>query len=192
MNIFRPAVSLFLLLTLLTGIVYPLLTTVVGNRLFPQQAQGSLIKQGSVLLGSTLIGQDFTQAGYFHGRPSATAGHADNPLASGGSNLAVSNPQLAQRIDQQVSLLRSQNPLASRAVPTELVTTSASGLDPTLSLAAVEWQIPRVAQARHLAVSDVKKLVSAYTEQPRLSFMGPTVVNLVALNIALDQRLVGK
>jgi len=192
MTILRPAVSLLLLLTLVTGVVYPLLTTVVGNTLFPTQAQGSIIQQGETLKGSLLIGQDFTQPGYFQGRPSATADRPDNPLASGGSNLAQSNPQLMTNLNQRVAQLRAQNPSASATIPTELLTTSASGLDPTLSVTAVEWQIPRVANARQLSVDELQQLVQRFTQAPLLSFMGPPVVNLVALNLALDQHHQGK
>ena len=192
MTILRPAVSLLLLLTLVTGVVYPLLTTVVGNTLFPTQAQGSIIQQGETLKGSLLIGQDFTQPGYFQGRPSATADRPDNPLASGGSNLAQSNPQLMTNLNQRVAQLRAQNPSASATIPTELLTTSASGLDPTLSVTAVEWQIPRVANARQLSVDEIQQLVQRFTQAPLLSFMGPPVVNLVALNLALDQHHQGK
>jgi len=192
MTILRPAVSLLLLLTLVTGVVYPLLTTVVGNTLFPTQAQGSIIQQGETLKGSLLIGQDFTQPGYFQGRPSATADRPDNPLASGGSNLAQSNPQLMTNLNQRVAQLRAQNPSASATIPTELLTTSASGLDPTLSVTAVEWQIPRVANARQLSVDELQQLVQRFTQAPLLSFMGPPVVNLVALNLALDQYHQGK
>ena len=192
MTILRPAVSLLLLLTLVTGVVYPLLTTVVGNTLFPTQAQGSIIQQGETLKGSLLIGQDFTQPGYFQGRPSATADRPDNPLASGGSNLAQSNPQLMTNLNQRVAQLRAQNPSASATIPTELLTTSASGLDPTLSVTAVAWQIPRVANARQLSVDELQQLVQRFTQAPLLSFMGPPVVNLVALNLALDQHHQGK
>jgi len=192
MTILRPAVSVLLLLTLVTGVLYPLLTTVVGKTLFPTQAQGSLIKQGETVKGSLLIGQAFTQPGYFQSRPSATADHPDNPLASGGSNLAQSHPQLMTEVEQRVATLRAQNPSATGKIPTELLTTSASGLEPMLSVAAVDWQIPRVAQARHLSVEELQHLVQRFTQAPLLSFMGPPVVNLVALNLALDQYHQGK
>lgn len=192
MNMLRPALLLFILLTVITGGVYPLITTVVGNQLFPQKTQGSLIVLQGQIRGSQLIGQDFNQPGYFQGRPSATAEHADNPMASGGSNLSVSNPQLVQRIDQQIALLRSQNPEASKRVPTELITTSASGLDPMLSVSAMAWQIPRVARARKLPISEVEKIVDRFTIKPLLSFMGPTVVNVVSVNVALDHYSQGK
>ncbi|SEQ89938.1 K+-transporting ATPase ATPase C chain [Rosenbergiella nectarea] len=192
MNLLRPALLLLVLLTVITGGVYPLLTTVIGDELFPQKVQGSLIVQQGNVRGSQLIGQDFSHPGYFQGRPSATADHANNPMASGGSNLSVTNPQLIQRVDQQITLLRSQNPEANTQVPTELITTSASGLEPMLSVAAVQWQIPRVARARQLSVSEVEQLVQQFTTKPLLSFMGPAVVNVVSLNLALDQYSQGK
>lgn len=192
MNLLRPALLLLVLLTVITGGGYPLLTTVIGDELFPQKVQGSLIVQQGNVRGSQLIGQDFSHPGYFQGRPSATADHANNPMASGGSNLSVTNPQLIQRVDQQITLLRSQNPEASTQVPTELITTSASGLEPMLSVAAVQWQIPRVARARQLSVSEVEQLVQQFTTKPLLSFMGPAVVNVVSLNLALDQYSQGK
>ena len=192
MNLLRPALLLLVLLTVITGGGYPLLTTVIGDELFPQKVQGSLIVQQGNVRGSQLIGQEFSHPGYFQGRPSATTDHANNPMASGGSNLSVTNPQLIQRVEQQITLLRSQNPEASTQVPTELITTSASGLEPMLSVAAVQWQIPRVARARQLSVSEVEQLVQQLTTKPLLSFMGPAVVNVVLLNLALDQYSQGK
>ncbi len=133
MSLIRPALVLFILLTLLTGGLYPLLTTALGQWWFPQQANGSLIQIEGEVRGSALIGQNFTAAGYFHGRPSATAEVADNPLASGGSNLAVSNPALDKAISERVEALRAANPQANSTVPVELVTASASGLDNNLT-----------------------------------------------------------
>ena len=129
MSFIRPAVVLFILLTLLTGGVYPLLTTALGQWWFPQQANGSLVRIDGEVRGSRLIGQNFTAPGYFQGRPSATAEMPDNPLASGGSNLAASNPALDKAISERVQALRAANPDASATVPVELVTASASGLD---------------------------------------------------------------
>ena len=171
----RPLFSTMIFLMLLTGGVYPLLTTALGQWWFPRQANGSL------------IGQNFTSEGYFQGRPSATAEMPYNPMASGGSNLAVSNPELDKQLQSRIAALRAANPQASPAVPVELVTASASGLDNNLTPAAVAWQIPRVAQARHLSIEQVTRLVAEYTQKPPVSFIGPSVVNIVELNLALDR-----
>ncbi|MGU5960629.1 potassium-transporting ATPase subunit KdpC [Klebsiella aerogenes] len=186
MSLIRPALVLFILLTLLTGGLYPLLTTALGQWWFPQQANGSLIQFDGEVRGSALIGQNFTAAGYFHGRPSATAEVADNPLASGGSNLAVSNPAQDKAISERVEALRAANPQANPTVPVELVTASASGLDNNLTPAAVLWQVPRVAKARNLSDAQVKQLVDQATQKPLLSFLGQPVVNILQLNMALD------
>mgnify|MGYP000750896015 FL=1 len=186
MSLIRPALVLFILLTLLTGGLYPLLTTALGQWWFPQQANGSLIQIDGAVRGSALIGQNFTAAGYFHGRPSATAEVADNPRASGGSNLAVSNPAQDKAISERVEALRAANPQANPTVPVELVTASASGLDNNLTPAAVLWQVPRVAKARNLSDAQVKQLVDQATQKPLLSFLGQPVVNILQLNMALD------
>lgn len=170
----RPAFSTMLFLLLLTGGVYPLLTTALGQWWFPWQANGSLIHKDNVIRGSALIGQSFTAAGYFHGRPSATADTPYNPLASGGSNLAASNPELDAQIQSRVAALRAANPQASSAVPVELAPGAAA------------WQIPRVAAARQLPVEQVAQLVAEYTHRPLARFLGQPVVNIVELNLALD------
>ena len=186
MSIIRPALVLFILLTLITGGVYPLLTTALGQWWFPQQANGSLVRIDGEVRGSRLIGQNFTAAGYFQGRPSATAEVADNPLASGGSNLAASNPALDKAISERVQALRVANPDATSRVPVELVTASASGLDYSLTPAAALWQAPRVAKARQLSVEQVTQLVNEATQKPLLSFLGQPVVNILQLNMSLD------
>ncbi|EGD6366322.1 potassium-transporting ATPase subunit KdpC [Salmonella enterica] len=182
----RPAFSTMLFLLLLTGGVYPLLTTALGQWWFPWQANGSLIHKDHAIRGSALIGQSFTAAGYFHGRPSATADTPYNPLASGGSNLAASNPELDAQIQARVAALRAANPQANSAVPVELATASASGLDNNLTPGAAAWQIPRVAAARQLPVEQVAQLVAEYTYRPLARFLGQPVVNIVELNLALD------
>lgn len=182
----RPALGLLILLTLLTGGVYPVLTTLMGQWWFPTQANGSLIIEKGQVRGSTQIGQDFTEAKYFHGRPSATADSPYNPMASGGSNLAGSNPELDKQIAERVKALRADNPQANPAVPVELITTSASGLDSELSPQAVVWQAPRVAQARRLSLEQVMRLITNNTSTPRVSFFGVPVINIVKLNMALD------
>ncbi len=184
----RPALSTLLFLTLVTGGVYPLLTTALGQWWFPHQANGSLIRDGQVIRGSELIGQNFTAAGYFQGRPSATAEMPYNPMASGGSNLAASNPELDKQLQSRIAALRAANPQASPSVPVELVTASASGLDNNLTPEAVAWQIPRVAKARNLGIEEVTQLVAQYTQKPLVGFIGQPVVNLVELNFALDKR----
>ena len=186
MAILRPGLLLLILLTLLTGGVYPALTTLVGQWWFPGQANGSLIIKDGQVRGSTLIGQDFTEAKYFHGRPSATADSPYNSMASGGSNLAVSNPQLDQHIQERIKVLRATNPQANLAVPVELITSSGSGLDGQLSPQAVAWQAPRVAQARNLSLEQLTRLIAKNTSMPLVSFIGMPVVNIVNLNMALD------
>ncbi|WP_300005134.1 potassium-transporting ATPase subunit KdpC [uncultured Cedecea sp.] len=186
MAVFRPALRVLILLTLITGVAYPLVTTLLGQWWFQHQANGSLIIDNGQIRGSALIGQNFTEAKYFHGRPSATADTPYNPLASGGSNLAASNPELDKQIQERVKILRAANPQASVAIPVELLTTSGSGLDGQLSPEAVAWQTPRVAQARHLSIEQVNRLVAEHTTTPLVNFIGVPVVNIVLLNRALD------
>ena len=186
MTMLRPAILLFILLSLITGGLYPLVTTALGQWWFKDQANGSLIMQNGENRGSRLIGQSFTDALYFQGRPSATAESPYNPMASGGSNLAGSNPELDKAVAERVAALRAANPQASREVPVELVTASASGLDYSLTPAAAAWQIPRVAAARQLTVEQVSQLVAEHTQKPLVSFIGMPVVNIVELNLALD------
>ncbi|NYU09644.1 potassium-transporting ATPase subunit KdpC [Leclercia sp. M50] len=186
MAMLRPAILLFILLALITGGLYPLVTTALGQWWFTDQANGSLIYQQGEIRGSRLIGQNFTAAGYFHGRPSATAESPYNPMASGGSNLAGSNPELDDAVRARVAALRAANPQASPAVPVELVTASGSGLDYSLTPQAVAWQIPRVALARQLSAEQLSQLVAAHTQKPLFSAMGNPVVNIVELNLALD------
>ncbi|QLR42307.1 potassium-transporting ATPase subunit KdpC [Enterobacter sp. RHBSTW-00994] len=186
MTMLRPAILLFILLSLITGGLYPLVTTALGQWWFTDQANGSLIIQEGENRGSRLIGQNFTDARYFQGRPSATAESPYNPMASGGSNLAGSNPDLDKAVTERITALRAANPQASRDVPVELVTTSASGLDYSLTPESVAWQIPRVAAARQLSTEQVSKLVAEHTQKPLVSFLGMPVVNIVELNLALD------
>lgn len=186
MAMLRPAILLFILLALITGGLYPLVTTALGQWWFADQANGSLIRQQGEIRGSRLIGQNFTAVGYFHGRPSATAESPYNPLASGGSNLAGSNPELDNVVRARVEALRAANPQASRTVPVELVTASASGLDYSLTPEAIGWQIPRVAQARQLTAAQLSQLVADHTQKPLVGVTGMPVVNIVELNLALD------
>ena len=186
MTMLRPAILLFILLSLITGGLYPLVTTALGQWWFTDQANGSQIILNGGSRGSRLIGQNFTDARYFQGRPSATAESPYNPMASGGSNLAGSNPELDKAVAERVAALRAANPQASREVPVELVTASASGLDYSLTPEAAAWQIPRVAAARQLTPEQVSRLVAEHTQKPLVSFIGMPVVNIVELNLALD------
>ena len=186
MTMLRPAILLFILLALITGGLYPLVTTALGQWWFQDRANGSLIIQNGEYRGSRLIGQSFTDARYFQGRPSATAESPYDPMASGGSNLAGSNPALDSAVAERVAALRAANPQASREVPVELVTASASGLDYSLTPQAVAWQIPRVAAARQLTTEQVSQLVAEHTQKPLVGFIGMPIVNIVELNLALD------
>lgn len=186
MSALRPAIVIFLFLAVITGGVYPLLTTALGQWLFHTQANGSLIFEKHEIRGSQLIGQNFSDPGYFQGRPSATADAPDNPMASGGSNLAGSNPALDKLFTDRIAALRAANPDASRTVPVELVTASASGLDANLSPAAALWQVPRIAKARGLSPQWLTQQVQAATHTPLLGFLGQPVVNIIELNMALD------
>lgn len=186
MTTLRPAILLLILLTLVTGGLYPLLTTLLGQWWFPTQANGSLIIDTNVVRGSSLIGQNFTEAKYLQGRPSATAETPYNPMASGGSNLAGSNPELYKQVTERVAALRAANPQANPAVPVELVTASASGLDGQISPQAAAWQIPRIAKARNLPVEQVERLIAEHTTHPLVGFIGKPVVNVLLVNMALD------
>ena len=186
MSALRPAIVIFLFLTLITGGLYPLVTTALGQWLFPTQANGSLIFENHELRGSRLIGQNYSDPSYFQGRPSATADIPDNPMASGGSNLAASNPALDKLFSDRIAALHAANPDASRTVPVELVTASASGLDPNLTPAAALWQVPRIAKVRNVSTAWLREQVEAATRTPLLGFLGQPVVNINELNMALD------
>ena len=182
----RPAVVLFVLLSIITGLIYPLLVTGIGQALFPQQAAGSLIERDGKLIGSRLIGQNFTDPQYFWGRPSATAPQPYNAAASSGSNLGPLNPVLKDAVESRVKALRTADPGNTQPVPIDLVTASASGLDPHISPAAADYQIARVARARGLAPEAVRNLVVQHTEARQWSVFGESRVNVLELNLALD------
>lgn len=186
MSTLRPAILLLILLTLITGGLYPLMTTLLAQWWFPAQANGSLIIDTTVVRGSKLIGQNFTEVKYLQGRPSATAETPYNPMASGGSNLAGSNPELDKVVATRIAALRATNPQANPAVPVELVTASASGLDGQISPQAAAWQIPRIAKARNLPVEQIQRLIAENTTQPLVGFLGKPVVNVLLVNVALD------
>jgi K+-transporting ATPase ATPase C chain len=182
----RPALVLFLVLTLLTGLAYPLLVTALGQALFPAQAAGSLILKDGKVVGSTLIGQSFTDPAHFWGRPSATGPFPNNAAASGGSNQGPLNPALVDAVKARIQALRDADSANTAAVPVDLVATSASGLDPHISLAAAHYQVSRVAAARKLPVEKVEALVEQATERPLFGLLGEPGVNVLRLNLALE------
>ena len=186
----RPAITLFSVITLVTGLIYPLLLTGIAQAAFPAQASGSLIEKDGKAIGSKLIGQNFSDAKYFWGRPSATAPQPYNGTASGGSNLGPLNPALMDAVKSRIEALRSADPENKAAIPVDLVTASASGLDPHISVAAANYQIPRVARARGLDAKALQALVSAHTEDRVLGFLGEPRVNVLELNLALDASAV--
>lgn len=184
----RPAATLLLLLTLLTGAAYPVLVTWVAQTLFPVQANGSLITDGQgQLIGSNLIGQHFSEPQYFWGRPSATRIYPYNATASGGSNLGPSNPALVDAVVARIEALKAVDPNNKSAVPIDLVTASASGLDPHISLAAAEYQLNRVAKLRKVDVAKIRQLIEANSEGRQWGVLGEPRVNVLRLNLALDQ-----
>lgn len=186
MTYLRPALVMLILLTLITGIAYPLLTTGLAQLLFPGAANGSLLYRGDKAVGSALIGQNFTRPDYFWGRPSATGDSAYNPLASAGSNLAATNPALDKAIAERAAQLHQANPAMSGPIPVDLLTASGSGLDPQISIAAAQYQLARVAAARHLPPEQIAKLIEDNTDRATPNFMGESVVNVLKLNLALD------
>jgi len=192
----RPAIVLVIALTIITGLVYPLVMTGIAGVVFPYQAQGSMVEQDGKVVGSALIGQEFTSDKYFHGRPSATVAPDPNDSIktvpapytaanSGGSNLGPTNKALIERVQGDVEKLKQENPSAQ--VPTDLVTTSGSGLDPHISPAAALFQVPRVAKARNMPEDRVRQLVEEQVEGRTLGFLGDPRVNVLALNLALDR-----
>lgn len=188
----RPALVGFIGLTVITGLAYPALVTGISKVIFPRQAEGSLIRKDGNVIGSELIGQSFTDAAHFWGRPSATAGSDGKPLPynganSGGSNLAASNPALRQAVEERIAALQAAAPEQQGPIPVDLVTASASGLDPHISPAAAEFQVHRVAKARNLPEAQVRDLVRQHTEGPQFGVLGDAAVNVLKLNLALDQ-----
>jgi K+-transporting ATPase ATPase C chain len=192
----RPAIVFVVALTVITGLLYPFAMTGIAGVVFPYQAQGSLIERDGKVVGSALIGQDFTSAGYFHGRPSATVAPDPNDSTktvpapynaanSGGSNLGPTNKALIDRVQGDVEKLQQENPSAQ--VPIDLVTTSGSGLDPDISPAAALFQVPRVAKARNMPEDRVRQLVDEHVEGRALGFLGEPRINVLALNLALDR-----
>jgi len=177
---------ILLLLTLVTGVAYPLLVTGIAQAVFPSQAQGSLIVNDGKVVGSRLIGQPFDDPKYFWSRPSATSPFADNAGASSGSNLSPTNPDLIKAVQGRVDSLRAADPGNTAPVPVDLVTASGSGLDPHISPAAAFYQAPRVAKAQKLPPETVRELVERHIEGRFLGFLGEPRVNVLARNLALD------
>ena len=182
----RPALSLFILLSIITGLLYPLLTTFAGHWLFPAQAAGSLITQQQQLTGSALIGQQFSRGDYFWGRLSATRPMPYNGINSGGSNLSAGNPALRTAASERIEALKAADPQNNAAIPVDLVTASGSGLDPHISPAAAYYQLSRVARLRQVAPEVIRTLIESHTEAPQLGLLGEARVNVVLLNHALD------
>jgi potassium-transporting ATPase KdpC subunit len=182
----RPALVLFVLLSVLTGILYPLVVTVLARAMFPQAAAGSLIRRNGMTVGSRLIGQSFSDPGHFWGRPSATTPQPYNGTGSTGSNLGPLNPALVDAVKERVKALRAADPGNTAAVPVDLVTASASGLDPDISVAAADYQAARVARARGLPLERVRALIAAHTEGRLLGVLGEPRVNVLELNLAVD------
>jgi K+-transporting ATPase ATPase C chain len=188
----KPAILITIVLTVLTGILYPLAMTGVAQALFHKQANGSLIVRNGTVIGSEIIGQNFTKPEYFHPRPSAAGSNGYDATASGGSNLGPTNPALANRLNKDAAQFRKDNPDFTGAIPADAITTSASGLDPEISPANAMAQAARVAQARQASKDAVENLVRANTEQRDLGFLGEPRVNVLKLNLALDQSFPAK
>ncbi len=183
---FRPALVMLVLMSLVTGLAYPLAVTGIAQSIFPKQANGSLIERDGKAVGSNLIGQPFSDPKYFWSRASATTPFPYNAAASGGSNQGPLNPALADAVAARIKSLRDADPENSAAVPVDLVTASGSGLDPHISPAAAEYQVSRVAKARRLDPSKLRALVAESTEGRQFDFLGEPRVNVLTLNIALD------
>lgn len=190
-RIVRPAVSLLILMTVLLGIVYPLVITGISKLAFPRQAAGSLISKDGKLIGSTLIGQSFSDPKYFWGRPSATTPQPYNGVGSTGSNLGPLNPALVDAVKTNAKALHDADPENTQPIPVELVTASASGLDPEISPAAARYQAGRVARTRGIEPAQVEALVAAYQQARLLGFIGEPRVNVLELNLALDSLVPG-
>jgi potassium-transporting ATPase KdpC subunit len=184
----KTAIVMLLALTILTGLIYPLAVTGIAQIVFPNQANGSLVVVDGKTVGSSLIGQPFDDPKYFWGRPSATSPYAYNASASSGSNLGPTNPTLADQVKTHIQALRDADPGNNAPVPVDLVTASASGLDPDISVAAALYQAPRVAKARNLSEARVRELVNQYTTGPQFGILGDARVSVLSLNMALDGK----
>jgi K+-transporting ATPase ATPase C chain len=186
MKTFKTAILLFISLTVITGVIYPVVVTVIGRLAFPKEAAGSLIKTADgTMIGSALIGQQFSDPEYFWPRPSAAADFPYNSMASGGSNLGPTNPELLKTVANRVKSLQEAGMIGP--VPSDLALNSGSGLDPHISLEAAIFQVPRVAQARRLGEAQVRRLVADHLEDRELGFLGMPRLNVLKLNLALDR-----
>lgn len=183
----RPAITVFIVLTVVTGIIYPLVVTATAQVLFPRQANGSLIARDGKIVGSSLIGQNFDDPKYLWGRPSAT-GPVYNAAASSGSNLGPLNATLTDNIKARIDALKSADPANNSPIPVDLVTASASGLDPHISLAGAYYQLPRLAQARHLPEEKIKNVIDRNIQGRFWGLLGEPVVNVLEVNLALDEN----
>lgn len=185
---FRPALVLFAVLTLICGVIYPYAITGIGKLAFSEQAQGSLVSRNGQLVGSSLIGQAFSSPQYFWGRPSATGPMPNNATASSGANQGPLNPALIDNLKGRIAALKAVDPDNTLAIPVDLVTASGSGLDPEISIAAAQYQAGRIAHVRKMALEEVKNLIAKHSKGQYLGFFGEPRVNVLALNLALDQR----
>jgi K+-transporting ATPase ATPase C chain len=183
----RPAIVLFFLLTVLTGLIYPLVMTGLAQAIFPSQANGSLVVKDGKPIGSSLIGQNFSDNRYFWSRPSATSPQPNNAANSGASNLGPTNSALTDAVKARIDALKAAGPVPAGQVPVDLVTASASGLDPDISPAAAYYQVLRVAAVRKLPVDKVKALVDSHITPPQWGFLGEARVNVLQLNLDLDR-----
>jgi len=187
-KLLRQSLVMLLLMTLITGVIYPLVVTGIGQALFPHAANGSVIERNGKPLGSELIGQAFTDPKYFWPRPSATSPFPNNPSSSGASNLGPTNTALTDAVKQRIDALHAADPDNKAPVPVDLITASASGVDPHISPAAAQYQLARVARVRGMAPADVARLVEQATEGRQLGVLGEPRVNVLALNLMLDGR----
>lgn len=185
-QILRASLFMFVCLTLVTGVLYPMLVTGIGNTFFPAQVEGSLIKKEGAIIGSALIGQEFHSPQYFWGRPSATAPYPNNAAASSGSNLGPLNPALADAVGTRYKQYQSTDS-SEKPVPVELLTASGSGLDPDISPAAALYQVDRIAKAREMDINQLKALIEKNTIPRQFGILGERRLNVLALNLALDE-----
>ena len=186
LSTFRPAIVLFGALTLLVGVLYPLAVTGVGQAIFPSEAAGSIVTKAGQPIGSTLIGQSFSAPKYFWGRPSATSPMPNNASGSSGSNLGPNNPAQIDAVKGRIDALKAADPGNTAPIPVDLVTASASGLDPDISIAAALYQVRRVAGARNVEAEKVRALIEAHRQRQYFGFFGEPAVNVLTLNLALD------
>ena len=183
-----PGLRIKIFMTILLGVIYPLAMTGISQAIFSKQANGSLVRAGGKVIGSEIIGQNFTKPEYFHPRPSATGNTPYDAANSGASNLGPTNRKLGDRVKAAVEQFRKENPDYQGPIPADLVTTSASGLDPDISPDSARAQAARVAKARGIGVGEVEQLIGQYTEGPQLGFLGEPRVNVLRLNLGLEER----